>query len=158
MSFQFHSSVRRRESPGDFDAFFVPFFDTGQDLSLDVFEPGETPIQTLPGDGAQFDLGHIEPRRMDGRRMKLEPLFQRPRRRRVIRLRERPRRMRLQVVLHHTSARRLWILRGERLHELRIIGFRSAKTHLGKPDARQRLDGDQQATDAMPLILGILFF
>ena len=90
--------------------------------------------------------------------MELEPLRQLSGGRRVKRLIKRTRRVRVQIILDHPKTGHVWILRGERLHELSIIGFRPAKTHLGESTARQWFDGQQETADAMPFILGVLFF
>jgi hypothetical protein len=79
------------------------------------FLVGDAPIQTLPSEHRELDLGHIQPRTVLWRVVDLQPLQQTPSFTRDERLLQSGRGMGVEVVHHQNDLQGLWVVQIDQL-------------------------------------------
>ena len=135
------AGVGHLEAPCDFHPGLVPRVLPRLDLGRQRRGVGDAPVQALPGQHAQLQLGHVQPRRVLRRVMKFQSRRQPPRLLRRERLVQRPDRVRVQVVQHHPDDHGLRVpLVAQPPHLVREVLLRPPRGHRHVPPPGVRID------------------
>src|SRR4051812_37486643 len=142
---QLDPGIRRGELPLHPHSTLVPIVLPRLDLPAKLLGRLDPPVQALPRQHAQFDLGHVQPTAVLGRVVDLQPLDDVPRPPRLERLVKRRQLVRVEVVHHQHDLVRFGV------HVLHQPAYRLGEVYgrppLGNVDrtpARQRLRHHEQ--------------
>ena len=128
----------------------------GGEFVVEYLEVLDPPIEALPGQGGQLDLGDVEPGAVFGGVVDLQPGGEAARLDRLERLIQRPEGVRVEVVHDQDHGRGVGIVDGEQPVDL-VGPVEPGAVGMGidVAPAAQRLDPDEDRTGAVPDVLAV---